>query len=321
MKLSIITINYNNASGLQKTMESVLNQTSGEFEYIVVDGDAPQPPKGGVKEDVEVLELFIKEKFNTVDGFTRCTWLSQSAEIGIEGGFYSEKDKGIYNAMNKGIQMAKGDYIQFLNSSDTLVADDVTEKMINELQNQEPRTRSKELKENSEELGVGILYGNMLKKVCGKVICDKGFSGRQPTFLDFYTGTLNHSPVYIKRSLFNDFGLYDETLKYVSDWKWYVQVILFGAVKPHYVDVDVVDFDMSGVSTTNWEKTLQEKRKEMEKLFPGVILKDYDDWAFGIDQLQRLKRHAWAYRSVYLLERMLFQMEKRKNKKSNSSIH
>ena len=295
MKLTIITINYNNAFGLQKTMESVLNQTSGEFEYIIIDGQSTD-------ESVEIIRKYEDLKVRNF------FWIS-------------ERDKGIYNAMNKGIQMAKGDYIQFLNSSDTLVADDVTEKMINELQNQEPRTRSKELKENSEELGVGILYGNMLKKVCGKVICDKGFSGRQPTFLDFYTGTLNHSPVYIKRSLFNDFGLYDETLKYVSDWKWYVQVILFGAVKPHYVDVDVVDFDMSGVSTTNWEKTLQEKRKEMEKLFPGVILKDYDDWAFGIEQLQRLKRHAWAYRSVYLLERMLFQMEKRKNKKSNSSIH
>ena len=295
MKLTIITINYNNAFGLQKTMESVLNQTSGEFEYIIIDGQSTD-------ESVEIIRKYEDLKVRNF------FWIS-------------ERDKGIYNAMNKGIQMAKGDYIQFLNSGDTLVGADVTEKMINELQNQEPRTRSKELKENSEELGVGILYGNMLKKVGGKVICDKGFSGRQPTFLDFYTGTLNHSPVYIKRSLFNDFGLYDETLKYVSDWKWYVQVILFGAVKPHYVDVDVVDFDMSGVSTTNWEKTLQEKRKEMEKLFPGVILKDYDDWAFGIEQLQRLKRHAWAYRSVYLLERMLFQMEKRKNKKSNSSIH
>jgi len=294
MKVSIITINYNNASGLQKTMESVLNQTSRDFEYIVVDGAAPlNPPDRGT------LDNFVAEYRDVENGFQRCTWLSPFGGLG--GGFYSEPDNGIYNAMNKGIQMAKGEYVQFLNSSDTFVAADVTERMIKELEQQTVSSKQQ----------VDILYGNMLKRVGKKVICDKGFEGREPTMLDFYNGTLNHSPVYIKRSLFDDFGLYDESLKYVSDWKWYVQVILLGAVKPHYVDIDVVDFDMSGVSTSNWEKTLQEKRSEMEKLFPVVVLKDYDEWSFGIDQLKRLKRHTWAYRLVYLLERVLFKFEKR----------
>ena len=223
---------------------------------------------------------------------------------GISVKWISEKDKGIYDAMNKGIRMAKGDYIQFVNSSDTLVAADVTERMIIELKQQEV----------SGKQPVGILYGNMLKKVGRKVICDKGFEGRQPTMLDFYCGTLNHSPVYIKRSLFDDFGLYDESLKYVSDWKWYLQTILLGGVCLHYVNIDVVDFDMSGVSTLNWTKTLQEKRTEMEKLFPAAILRDYDDWAVGIDQLKRFKRHPWAYKLIWVFERMLFKLEKRLSK-------
>ena len=64
-KLTIITINYNNAAGLQKTMESVLNQTSKEFEYIIVDGSAPHPPKGGLtantkyKQPEKILWLFL----------------------------------------------------------------------------------------------------------------------------------------------------------------------------------------------------------------------------------------------------------------------
>ncbi len=287
MTLSIITINYNNAAGLKKTMKSVLNQTSRDFEYIVVDGAAPlNPPDRGT------IENFVAEYRDVENGFQRCTWLSPFGGVG--GGFYSEPDNGIYNAMNKGIQMAKGEYVQFLNSSDTLVAADVTERMIKELEQQ-----------------VEILYGNMLKRIGDKVIYDKGFEGRQPTLLDFYSGTLNHSPVYIRRSLFDRFGLYDETLKYVSDWKWYVQAILFGGMKPLYVNIDVVDFDMSGVSTSNWEKTLLEKQIEMEKLFPVAILNDYADWAFGIDQLKRLKRHPWAYKLVYLLERVLFKIEKK----------
>jgi glycosyltransferase involved in cell wall biosynthesis len=295
MKLSIITINYNNAAGLQKTMESVLNQTSRDFEYIVVDGASSDSSCQVISQQLAVSSQQLTGDVEVSN--IRVRWIS-------------EKDNGIYDAMNKGIRMAKGEYVQFLNSSDTLVLPDVTERMIKELQNQEIRTKNQEVIEKSEELEVQILYGNMLKRVGQKVICDKGFAGRQPTMFDFYTGTLNHSPVYIKRSLFDDFGLYDETLKYVSDWKWYVQVILYGGVNPHYVNMDVVDFDMSGVSTSNWDKTLKEKRAEMEKLFPAAILKDYDDWSFGIDQIKRLKRHPWSYKIVYLLERILFKIEK-----------
>ena len=291
-KLSIITINFNNAFGLQKTLESVLKQTYTDFEYIVVDG-------ASIDSSYQVIcqQLEVGSKQTEVSS----EQLAGAVEVhGINVKWISEKDKGIYDAMNKGIQMAKGEYIQFLNSGDTLVSADVTERMIIELK----------LQEVSGKQQVGILYGNMLKKVREKVICDKGFAGRQPTMLDFYTGTLNHSPVYIQRSLFDRFGLYDDTLRYVSDWKWYVQAILLGGVKLYYIDIDVVDFDMSGVSTSNWDKTLQEKRNEMTKLFPELILKDYDDWSLGIDQLKRLKRHPWAYRLVYLLERLLFKIEK-----------
>ena len=113
MILTIITINYNNASGLQKTMESVLSQTSTDFEYIIIDGGvAPlNPPEGGtsrpIQQDVEVIEKFIAEKGLKENGFTRCIWLSPFGGVG--GGFFSEPDNGIYHAMNKGIRMAKGE--------------------------------------------------------------------------------------------------------------------------------------------------------------------------------------------------------------------
>ena len=102
MILTIITINYNNAAGLEKTMQSVLTQTCGDFEYIVVDG-------GSKDGSTDVIKRFEK-------GFGgRLCWTS-------------EPDNGIYNAMNKGIVKASGEYLEFLNSGDCLVDDNVVER-------------------------------------------------------------------------------------------------------------------------------------------------------------------------------------------------
>jgi glycosyltransferase involved in cell wall biosynthesis len=297
MKLSIITINYNNAEGLKKTMESVLQQSSTDFEYIIVDGGSSDASLKVIGEQLSV----ITDQSSVIGEQLSENVESNCGEVeknGIRVKWISERDKGIYHAMNKGIRMATGDYVQFLNSSDYIVSPDVTKQMINQL------------KVESSKLKVDILYGNMLKEVKGKLICDSGFAGRKPTLLDFYTGTLNHSPVYIRRSLFETFGMYDEELRFVSDWKWYVKAIIQGGVNPLYVNIDVIYFDMSGVSTANWDKTLQEKRTEMGKLFPESILQDYYDWAFGIEQLKRLKRYKSAYKLVYLIERLLFKYEK-----------
>ena len=95
MKLSIITINRNNAAGLEKTMLSVAAQTCKEIEYIVVDG-------ASTDESVEVVKKLEPQ-------FAHLRWVS-------------EPDSGIYDAMNKGIRMASGYYIQILNSGDCLAA-------------------------------------------------------------------------------------------------------------------------------------------------------------------------------------------------------
>ena len=273
MTLTIITINRNNAAGLEKTMQSVLSQTRTDFEYVVVDG-------ASTDDSVDVIRRFAP----LFGG--RLTWIS-------------EPDKGIYNAMNKGIGMAKGEYIQILNSGDSLVATDVVERMYAAL---------------DKEGYPSILYGNMLKDMPdGHLLQDKCFAGRENIpFLGFYQGTLNHSPAYIRRSLFETYGLYDETLKIVSDWKWYLQAIVLGKERPVYADIDVTLFDMTGVSETNKELTKKERQEVLSSLIPAPILADYDEWSFAIDQMKRLKRHPWAYKMVWFLERCLFKLEKAK---------
>ena len=312
--LSIITINYNDAEGLRKTLASVAAQTYKGIEHVIVDG-------GSTDGSVEVIRAYADTQ-----AAHPVKWVS-------------EKDKGIYNAMNKGIEIALGkrivnsfnrselvedknkgieialgkrivnddhtstpisnnqlpiaqaNYIQILNSGDILAADDVTERMMAALAN------------NS-----AILYGNMIKvNAQGKVVGKSGYT--EYSLRQFYSSTLNHDCAYIRRDLFEEYGLYDEHLKIVSDWKWYLQAIGLGKVKPDYVDIDVTIFDDGGISETNIPLRNAERRQVLEELLPPAVLWDYDTHAFEMEQMKRLRR--WhLYGVVYFMERVLFKLEK-----------
>ena len=210
MQLSIITINLNNAAGLVKTMQSVAEQSYRDFEYIVVDGASTDG-------SVEVIQQYAGR-------FSNLKWVS-------------EPDAGIYNAMNKGIKMATGEYVQILNSGDLLANSNVIEMMMSIL----TKTSFPEL-----------LYGNAVDVYEGKRISSHG-PCIEYSLQQLYHGTYPHDSSFFKRNLFSEdrYGLYDESLKIVSDWKWYLQAIGLGDVKPVYVDVDVTLFDVGGISSVN----------------------------------------------------------------------
>ncbi len=281
MKLSIITINYNNAEGLRKTLASVATQTYRDIEHIIIDGASSDGSVDVIKE--YVLSNPKKESF-----FKHAiTWVS-------------EKDNGIYNAMNKGIRKATGSYIEILNSGDVLASLDVAERMLREVEKNEYPA---------------ILYGNMLKSYDGKTIINKdtcGGAGATESFLYFYRGTLNHDCAYIRRDLFDKYGLYNEEMKICSDWEWYVKAIVLGGEKPVYTNIDVTIFDMNGVSEShgkNRELIKKERRGYLEEILPATVLHDYDMYAFPIEEYNRLKKyHLWPL--VYFIERVLFKLEK-----------
>lgn len=296
MILTIITINYNNASGLQKTVESVLNQTSQEFEYIIVDGSAPQPPKGGLS-DSAVIDSFVKSVEGQEIGFTHCTWLS--SEGGVGGGFYSEPDNGIYHAMNKGLRMAKGEYIHFLNSGDWLVDAFVVENMLKELNGL--------INSGSQP---DIFVGNkIMVRPDGKV--RYGRNDKRPvTALTFYRSTIEHTSAYIRRAMFDVVGMYDETLRIVSDYKWYFDAVLNHNALVAFTDIYVSYFDNTGISSTNLALDKAERRQVLEQMLPPAVLADYDRYHFAIDQHERLRRYLLLYKLVYLTERILFKFDK-----------
>lgn len=290
MKLSIITINFNDAKGLQKTLDSVARQTvlslssslSFQLEHIVIDGGSSDNSVDVIKDYVEKLE-------------------AKGDEARHEVKWVSEKDKGVYNAMNKGIKMASGEYVQILNAGDILAAPDVLSQMLSCLIALSPSPE--------------ILYGNMLKTKDGVHVyrdnCGR-YNGTPESFLYFYRGTLNHDCAWIKRELFDCFGLYDEDMRICSDWKWYVDAVALGGVKPVYVDIDVTIFDMNGISESGGKNKAiiqKERREYLEQILPTSVLRDYDEFHLPIEQYRRLKRYRlWGI--VYFVERVLFKLEK-----------
>lgn len=292
MKLSILTINYNNLTGLRKTVESILSQTMlTDVEYIIIDGASTD----GSAEYVRDIASSVTSNQSPV------TILS-----------VSEPDTGIYNAMNKGLRMATGDYIQILNSGDILASDNVIERMLGALDNANEELR---VKSEDPEARVPILYGNMLKDFGnGKIVKDTCGGGdyTPESFLYFYIGTLNHDSAYIRCDLFEKYGYYNEEMRICSDWEWYVKAIALGGEKTHYVDIDVTIFDMGGISESggkNAELIRRERREYLEKILPASILHDYDAYSMSIRQYQRLKRHH-LLGIVWFLERVLFKLEK-----------
>lgn len=305
MKLSIITINYNDAKGLAKTLKSVADQhipDGFELEHIIIDG-------GSMDASVQVVRDYESSISNK--------------HLAICLRWISEKDNGIYNAMNKGIEIAlglrvvdsfnrskrsedknkgieiaTGDYIQILNSGDILASDDVICKMENVIceRNVKPE----------------MICGNMLKQLPnGKIIRDDNGRCEDMSFFRFFVATLNHNCVWIKRDLFDKFGLYDESLNIVSDWKWYLQVIALAGIKPMYVDVDMTLFDMTGISECNLELRNIEREQVLRGIMPAAIYEDYIARTFDMEQMTRLHRHPWAYKLVWVLERVLRRIENR----------
>jgi len=265
LNLSIITINYNDAVGLRKTIESVVAQTSPDIEYLVIDGGSTDGSVGVIEEYRDKISFWV-----------------------------SEPDRGIYHAMNKGIARATGNYCQFLNSGDWLVAPDTTQRMLASLN------------------GSVIAYGNLIKHwPDGRTHRNKAVEAN--SLFTYYSGTLNHASAYIRRDLFAHYGPYDESLKIVADWKFYLLAVGLGGESVQYINVDVVNFDMSGISNQQSDLEKTERRRVLEEALPAKLLADYDRYGTSLRQLRRMEHYPWAQKLVWLLDRLLFKWEKHRN--------
>lgn len=227
-KLSIITICYNEPN-VEKTCESIVNQTWQDFEWIVIDG-------GSNKETLAVFEKY-KYRINK---------------------FVSEPDTGIYNACNKGLKLAEGEWVNFINAGDNYHSFDVLEKVF------------------SLEINADILYGKQCQ-VYKKSLKKSRITNLQSTVdLDFLiTGNIATPATFIKRKLFEEFGFFNENWKIISDYeKWVIFAKNGKQFKP--MDIVIADFDMSGISSSKKTKKLHDKERNevIQKYFTPEEIKN-----------------------------------------------
>lgn len=214
--ISIITATYNSAKTINDTIKSVLSQTNKDFEYIIVDG-------GSTDETIDIVKSYESEFSG------RLKWVS-------------EKDKGIYDAMNKGIKMASGDIIGILNSDDYYTSDDILQTIADAFKCQ----------------NVDAIYGDIhfikdgVPDKCVRYYSSRLFS---PFWLRF--GFMPaHPSFYCKRDVFDKSGLYRLDYKIGSDYEMMVRLFRKHKISSRYVPKDFVTMRTGGASNSNLQSRL-----------------------------------------------------------------
>lgn len=262
-KLSIITINRNNAAGLRKTMESVFSQTYRDFEYIVVDG-------ASTDESVKVIKGLKSERVNELKNFT---WIS-------------EPDTGIYNAMNKGVRMCCGEYTLMLNSGDYLVDEHVIERIMPELD------------------GTDVVQGNNIEEREGVLYRDCGYCKSEIDFFDVMKGYFLHQASFCRRDLFDRFGYFDENYRISGDTKFFMKCLGVGDATYKYVNVDVANYDMNGVSAGKSGAIKNEYSRVLSELFSGRMVKHFAENEKKIHLYNQLHKYKWIWCLTMLLAKI-----------------
>lgn len=248
MKLSVITINYNNKEGLRSTIDSIRNQTTHNFEYIIIDGGSTDGSVDIIKENEDIVDYWV-----------------------------SERDHGIYEAMNKGVRAAKGEFLQFLNSGDWLNSSDVFKLVLPHLTGE-----------------IDLLSGYTVRKTNdGRYFRENAGSPDFMTVVSMFEAPLSHAGSFIRRQLLVN-RPYDENYRIVSDWKFFMETSLFDNVRYQHIDLDIAVFDSTGISSCASDRHQIERKMVLDEILPKNLSRDLTSIPSELYRLMR--RIPTAYR-------------------------
>lgn len=253
---SIITINYNNKNGLEKTIKSVVEQTCKDYEYIIIDGGSTDGSKELIEENQQHFNYWV-----------------------------SEPDKGIYNAMNKGIKVATGDYCIFLNAGDTFY----NQYVVSNFFETHP----------TADIITGIEIGYLKGKKCitkyPPVQINTLFFVRDTSFLA-------HQSTFIKRELLIK-QPYNEDYKLMGDTIFFFEQFRNGS-SYQSLDFEVANFDMDGASTHQQNILMEEKRKYFTSVFSAPIYEELRFYAHYDNLLWDIRNKTFIGKITILLKKL-----------------
>ena len=253
-KISIISVNYNNEEGLAKTIASVIGQTYDHTEYIIVDGGSSDGSKAVILEHEQMVSHWISEPVSRV-----------------------------FHAMNKGLKLATGEYLIFINSGDFLIDNRVLEDVV-----------AFGLKED-------LVYGDIL--LLNGADRRDWRPERELSFSTFYKRSIPHQSTFIRRSLFDQIGYYSEQYQIVSDWEFFLLAICKHQCTYTYVDRFIAGFIEDGISSNpqNFGRMHEERYDVFNRHFSAFI-KDYEKFELLEKEMKKI---AFFSRSRHFIKRML----------------
>lgn len=232
MKISVITVCFNAEETIEETILSTKNQTYKNVEHIIIDGCSTD----------NTINIINNYKDNVVH-------------------FISEPDNGVYDAMNKGIKYATGDFIIFLNANDTFFDENVLDNVVKKLE-QNPKAK--------------ILFGDIMNVTKDKgASLPKAYNNVKNIFF-FIHENICHQCVFYHRSLFNELGDYSNDFKVYADWDFNVKCLVQNKKSVVYLPIKIANFQLGGISSNNSvQKIMKQERK-------AIINKYYKKFKFII---------------------------------------
>jgi len=219
--LTIVTVTYNAANFIQETLDSVRSQTFTNYEHLIIDGASND-------NTIELTKRFNNPRLRML----------------------SEKDQGIYDAMNKGIQHANGTWLYFLNAGDTFASPHVLTEIFNGRENTHDLIYGKVITKNEPS---GVNY------TTGKPLTLASF---------FFTIPVNHQGVFFHHSTFKNIGNYNLNYKILADLEWLIRYFKQQKNNAVYVDTIIAKYETVGFSYNNRARSLSETLKYSRSHFP-----------------------------------------------------
>lgn len=218
MKISVITVCYNAEKVIQQTMQSVMNQSYADIEYIIIDGASTDGT-------MELVKKCADDK--------RVRYIS-------------EPDNGIYDAMNKGIRLATGDYLEFLNAGDVFVNNDVIKSVVQKI----------------EENPADVMYGDIIYEYPDKTTSIRVYGQFCSSLLYYLLGDcINHQAIFASRECFEKY-IFDTEYRICADREWMIR-IKKGGMSFYAMNLLICKYPLEEDSASIKNKELSDREAEL----------------------------------------------------------